>query len=166
MIKELWTLAKMLFATKPSEIEEVKLMGMEHFPFRGYAYMMWCGRMVYRNDTYDTRRKEWITKKYKVSKNHETIHLMQAKMCGSWAKYYLRYLWEWLKPGFMAPLKANYYTIPYEMEAYANEEKFDYPKQYDGSNLGKYTFASRKKLFKDVGGTQQAWEAYLKTLQD
>ena len=166
MIKELWTLAKMLFVSRPSEIEEVKLMGMEHFPFKGYAYIMWCGKMIYRNDRYDTRRKEWITKKYKVSKNHETIHLMQAKMCGSWAKYYLRYLWEWLKPGFMAPLKANYYTLKYEAEAYANEENFDYPKQYDGSNLGKYTFASRKKLFKDVGGTQQAWRAYLKTLQD
>ena len=107
MIKELWTLAKMLFVSRPSEIEEVKLMGMNHFPFKGYAYIMWCGKMIYRNDRYDTRRKEWITKKYNVSKNHETIHLMQAKMCGSWAKYYLRYLWEWLKPGFMAPLKAN-----------------------------------------------------------
>ena len=166
MIKELWTLAKMLFVSRPSEIEEVKLMGMNHFPFKGYKYMMWCGRIIYRNDTYDTRRKEWITKQYKIDKNHETIHLMQAKQCGSWAKYYLSYLWEWLKPGFMAPLKSNYYTLKYEAEAYANEENFDYPKQYDGSNLGKYTFASRKKLFKDVGGTQQAWRAYLKTLQD
>ena len=163
MIKELWTLAKMLFVSRPSEIEEVKLMGMNHFPFKGYAYIMWCGKMIYRNDRYDTRRKEWITKKYKVSKNHETIHLMQAKMCGSWAKYYLRYLWEWLKPGFMAPLKANYYTLKYEAEAYANEENFDYPKQYDGSNLGKYTFASRKKLFKKYGSVQM-WKAYLKTL--
>ena len=163
MIKELWTLAKMLFVSRPSEIEEVKLMGMEHFPFKGYAYMMWCGKMVYRNDTYDTRRKEWITKKYKVSKNHETIHLMQAKQCGSWAKYYLSYLWEWLKPGFMAPLKANYYTLKYEAEAYANEENFDYPKLYYGSNLGKYTFASRKKLFKKYGSVQM-WKAYLKTL--
>lgn len=165
MIKELWTLIKMLFRSKPSEIKELKLMGMDHFPFKGFSYMCWCGRMVYRNDMYDTRRKEWITKKYKVSKNHETIHLMQAKMCGSWAKYYLRYLWEWLKPGFMAPLKANYYTLKYEAEAYANEENFDYPKLYDGSNLGKYTFDSRKKLFKKYGSAQM-WKAYLKTLQD
>lgn len=172
MIKELWTLTKMLFATKPSEIEEVKLMGMEHFPFKGYSYMMWCGRMVYRKDMYDTRRKEWITKKYKVSKNHETIHLMQAKQCGSWTKYYLRYLWEWLKPGFMAPLKANYYTIPYEMEAYANEEKFDYPEgmivcsdNYSEGICEKYVIKNgRKVTFKEVGGTPQAWKAYLKTL--
>ena len=164
MIKELWTLAKMLFATKPDGIEEVKLMGMEHFPFRGYSYMMWCGKMVYRKDSYETRRKEWITKQYKVSKNHETIHLMQAKQCGSWTKYYLRYLWEWMKGGLSDPLSANYYLIPYEMEAYANEENLDYPKQYDGSNLGKYTFNSRKKVYKAVGGTPHSWKAFINTL--
>ena len=163
MIKELWTLAKMLFATKPSEIEELKLMGMNHFPFKGFAYMCWCGKMIYRNDMYDVRRKEWITKKYKVSKNHETIHLMQAKICGSWVKYYLSYLWEWLKPGFTSPLTANYYTLKYEAEAYANEENFDYPKNYDGSNLPKYTFKNRKKLYKKYGSTQM-WVYYLKTL--
>lgn len=94
MIKELWILAKMLFATKPSENEEVKLMGMQHFPSRDKDYMSWCGHLIYRKDQLAVRRKEWITKEYKERKNHETIHLMQAKMCGSWTKYYLRYLWE------------------------------------------------------------------------
>lgn len=164
MIKELWILIKMLFRSKPSEIEELKLMGMNHFPFKGFSYMCWCGKMVYRKDTYETRRKEWITKKYKVSKNHETIHLMQAKLCGSWTKYYLHYLWEWMKGGLSAPLSANYYLIPYEMEAYANEENLDYPKQYDGSNLEKYTFYSRKKVYKDVGGTSRSWKAFIKNL--
>ena len=154
----------MLFASKPSEIDEVKLMGMEHFPFKGFSYMCWCGKMVYRKDTYETRRKEWITKKYKVSKNHETIHLMQAKLCGSWTKYYLRYLWEWMKGGLSAPLSANYYLIPYETEAYANEENLDYTKQYDGSNLEKYTFNARKEVYKAVGGTSQDWKAFIKTL--
>ena len=165
MLKELWTLAKMLFKSKPSEIDEVTLLGLDHFPFKGYAYMMWCGRMVYRNDAIDRRQKEWITKAYKVSKNHETIHLMQAKMCGSWVKYYLKYLWEWLKGGpVMAPASAAYYTIPFEVEAYANEGNFGYPKNYDGSNLAKYTLKNRKKLYKEVGGTSSKWKAYVKTL--
>ena len=165
MIKEFWTLAKMLFQSKPSEIEEVKLMGMDHFPFKGYAYMMWCGKMIYRNDAYDRRRKEWITKAYKVSKNHETIHLMQAKMCGSWVKFYGRYFVEWLKGGILLnPASSAYYTIPYEVEAYANEENMDYPKSYDGQNLSRYTFTKRKKLYKKVGGTSKAWKAYVKTL--
>lgn len=164
MLKELWMLAKMLFKSKPSEIEEVKLMGMDHIPFEGYKYIMWCGKIIYRNDMYDTRRKEWITKQYKIDKNHETIHLMQAKMCGSWLKYYWRYLCEWLKGGpVMAPASAAYYTIPFEVEAYANEENFDYPKNYDGSNLAKYTFKNRKKLYKKYGNSRE-WKAYIKTL--
>ena len=165
MINELWTLAKMLFQSKPGEIEEVKLMGMDHIPFKGYAYIMWCGKMIYRNDMYDVRRKEWITKKYKVSKNHETIHLMQAKTCGSWVKYYWRYFCEWLKGGIItAPVSAAYYTIPYEAEAYANDCNFDYSKNYDGSNLPKYTFKHRKKLYKKVGGTKKSWIAYIQAL--
>lgn len=165
MLKELWILAKMLFKSKPSEINEVTLKGMNHIPFKGYKYIMWCGRIIYRNDAYEKRRKEWITKQYKIDKNHETIHLMQAKICGSWLKYYWRYLCEWVKGGpIMAPASAAYYTIPFEAEAYANEENMDYAKTYNGSNLGKYAFKNRKKLYKNVGGTPAKWKAYVKTL--
>ena len=113
MIKELWTLIKMLFRSKPGETKELKLMGMDHFPFKGFSYVCWCGKMIYRNDMYDIRRKEWISKEYKVKKTHETIHLMQSKLYGSWAKYYWRYFCEWLKGGIiMAPVAAAYRTIP------------------------------------------------------
>ena len=165
MIKELWILAKMLFTSKPREIGELKLMGMDHFPFKGFSYMCWCGKMVYRNDCYEKRRKEWITKAYRVSKNHETIHLMQAKSCGSWAAYYLRYLWEWLKGNPVArPYDSAYYTIPFECEAYANEDNSDYAKAYDGSNLSKYDFKKRKKLYRQVGGTSVKWKEFLMTV--
>ena len=97
MIKELWILIKMLFGKKPKDIERVSLMGMNHFPFKGYKYLMWCGKMIYRNDMYDRRQKEWATDAYRISNNHEQIHLAQAKMCGSWKKYYWRYFVEWLR---------------------------------------------------------------------
>lgn len=166
MLQELWTLIKLLFSSKPSETNEVTLMSMSHFPFKGFSYMMWCGKMVYRKDTYETRRKEWVSKAYKVKKNHETIHLMQAKMCGSWTKYYLKYLWEWLKGNpLIAPSKSAYYTIPFEVEAYANEEDFNYCKDYDGRYLPSYTFKNRKKLFKRDGqGLAWVWKQYLKTM--
>lgn len=163
----------MLFKSKPSEIDEVTLLGMDHIPFEGYKYIMWCGRIIYRNDAYEKRRKEWITKQYKIDKNHETIHLMQAKMCGSWVKYYLKYLREWLRGGpVMAPASAAYYTIPFEMEAYANEENFDYPTEmvanpdnYSGGMHKKYVIKSgRKKLYKEKGGTLSKWKEYIKTL--
>ena len=91
MIKELWTLAKMLFATKPSEIEEVKLMGMEHFPSEGKDYMSWCGHLIYRKGQLAVRRKEWITKEYKLRKQIENGKLCMAKESGSWIKFY----WQW-----------------------------------------------------------------------
>lgn len=165
MIKELFTLAKMLFRGKPGDIESLELLGMDHIPFSGYKYMSWCGRMIYRNDMLEKRQQEWLTKQFEIDKNHETIHLMQAKQCGSWVKYYWRYFIDWMKGNpLIAPASAAYYTSKYESEAYANEENLDYCKNYDGSNLKKYTFKNRKKLYKSVGGTSKEWKAYVKSL--
>lgn len=38
MIKELWKLIKMLFATRPSDFiyNELEVVDMKHFPFKGY----------------------------------------------------------------------------------------------------------------------------------
>lgn len=155
MIKELWMLVKLLFASKPSDIEKVEVVDMRHFPFKGYKAMAWCGYVIHRigasvvNDN---------------TLNHERIHLMQAKVCGSWIKYYLSYLWEWMRIGFMSPLKANYYTYKYESEAYANEDDYGYCDGYDGRNLYKYVFKDRKKLYKKVGCSSSVWKQYVKSL--
>ena len=106
-----------------------------------------------------------LTIKFAISKNHERIHLMQALTCNdSWVRYYLSYLWEWLKCGFLAPMSANYVTSKYESEAYANEDDCTYCNDYDGSNLPKYTFKKHKKLYKQLGGTSKAWKEYVKSL--
>lgn len=121
--------------------------------------------MVYRNDALESRRREWLTKKYKVSKNHETIHLMQAKACGSWVKYYMKYLWEWLKGNpITSPSSSAYYTCPFECEAYANESDMNYCKDYDAGNIKKYTFKNRKKMYKNAGGTSKGWKEYLNSI--
>ena len=91
MIKEIWTLAKMLFMGSPHELEEVRLMQMEHFPRRGTKYMSWCGRIVYRKDSKEDRRKEWISKEYRARKQADNLLLEQAKQYGSWAKFYWKY---------------------------------------------------------------------------
>ena len=162
---EVFTLAKMLFGRKPSEIEKVSLLGMDHFPFRGYKYLMWCGRMIYRNDMYDRRQKEWPTDAFKVSENHEQIHLMQAKAAGSWVKYYWRYFIEWLKGNpLVHPSTGAYYTVPYECEAYANEQDMDYTRNYDESNLTKYTLKYRKRLYRSLGCNAHKFKEYLKSL--
>jgi hypothetical protein len=91
MIKEFWTLAKMLLLSKPGGIEEVKLMGMEHFPSKDKDYMSWCGHLIYRKDRLAVRRKEWITKEYRERKQIENYKLSLAKKSGSWMKFY----WQW-----------------------------------------------------------------------
>lgn len=158
MIKELWILIKMLFRSNPSDMvgKDLEVVEFKHFPFKGYKAMSWCGRIIHRGSSSQVNE---------TTLNHEKIHLMQAMMCNdSWIRYYLSYLWEWLKCGFLAPLSANYMTSKYESEAYANEEDFEYCNNYDGSNLLKYTLKDRKKLYKQLGGTSKAWKQYVKTL--
>ena len=156
MLKELFELIRLLFSSNPKDIEEMKVKNMKHFPFKGYKAMAWCGTIIHR---------EGASKVNDITINHETIHLMQAKMCGSWVKYYWRYFIDWLKGNpLIYPASSAYYTTKYESEAYANEENMDYCKNYDGSNLQKYTFKDRKKIYKKVGGTSKDWKAYVKTL--
>lgn len=156
MLKELWILIKMLFASSPKEIKEVKVIDMVHFPFEGFKAMAWCGCIIHRKDASAVNER---------TINHESIHLAQAKLCGSWWKYYLTYLWEWIKGApIIHPSSSAYMTIPYESEAYANEDDCAYCNDYDGSSLPKYTFKKRKKLYKQLGGTSKAWKAYVKSL--
>ena len=163
MIKELWILAKMLFVKKPNDIERVSLIGMKHFPFKGYKYLMWCGKMIYREDMYDRRQKEWPTDAYKIELNHEMIHLEQAKKKGTWLKYYWCYFVQWIKGNpIMNPASSAYLTNPYEIEAYANQENLEYWKNYDGTKLKKYVLKDRKKLFRKIGKAN--WMKYIKNL--
>ena len=64
-------------------------------------------------------------------KNHEMIHLRQAQSCGdSWFRFYLLYIWYWLK-GLRMNRKmkhAAYLLNPFEMEAYARMNDLDYLK--------------------------------------
>ena len=167
MLKELWTLIKMLFATRPSDFvyRDLEVVEMKHFPFEGYKWLMWCGRMVCRSDNKEKIQKEMLTTKFVISKNHEKIHLMQALACNdSWARYYLAYLWEWLKRGFLAPMTANYYVSKFESEAYANEDSPNYLKYYLPFGINKYNIKGAKKLYKKLGGTPATWKEYVKTL--
>lgn len=164
MIKDFTFLVKTLFKSKPKDKECVTLIGLKHFPFKGYKFLMWCGYMIYRLDNEDNIGKEMLTNRFEISKTHETIHLAQAKMYDSWVRYYLAYLWEWIRRGILAPMTANYYVSKFESEAYANEGNFDYCANYDGKGIVKYKIKNAKKLYKQLGGTSKAWKEYIKTL--
>lgn len=167
MIKELWILVKMLFSSYPSDFvyKDLEVMTMRHFPFKGFKAMAWCGKIIHREGGSEVDA---------VTMNHEKIHVMQAMMCDdSWMKYYLMYVWEWVKGNpLVKPASSAYMTIPYEMEAYANEEKPEYPDgmiiymdDYTNGICEKYVIKDgRKRKYKEVGGTSTAWKEYVKTL--
>lgn len=162
MIKELWTLARMLFKNNPCDVSEVKLLGMNHIPFRGYAYIMWCGNMIYRNDMLEVRQKEWLTVRFETQKRHETIHLLQAKACGSWMKYYWKYLCEWVQGNpIMAPASSAYKTIPYEVAAYANEDNPSYLENFVDDSDVRYNLKNRKKTYVEH---RDNWKSFIKSL--
>lgn len=160
---ELIQLVKMLFSGKPSDFSKPQMLEMKHFPFSGYKYMMWCGRMIYRSSRRDAILSEVGTSKHKRSVTHETIHLRQAQVCGTWVKYYLKYLAEWLRGNpLIHPSSGAYYTIPFEMEAYANEDNPAYAELYDGSFLRLYRIKNRKKTYRKY---KSEWKTYLKQLR-
>ena len=159
MIKELWKLVRLLFGSRPSDYVwcELSVEEWKHFPFDKKKCMTWCGVII---------KREGSLPLTDVRMNHEKIHILQAMMCDdNWVRYYLNYLWNWLKHcPWVAPSKACYYINKYEAEAFANEEDFGYCEDYNGGNLKKYDIKNAKKKWKELGGTKAAWIKYIKNV--
>ena len=115
-MKELWQLIKMLFSSKPGDFDTPKLLPMKHYPFKGYRFIMWCGRMIYRAENKENIDRYMQTYAGKESLTHETIHLRQAQVTGSWVKYYWRYFVEWVKETLSAILRVRH-IIPFRMKS-------------------------------------------------
>lgn len=155
MFKELWQLIKWFFQNKPSDVENIKLVKMKHFPFDGYSAMSWCGHLVTKKDFSDLKA---------TTIRHETIHLMQAKQYKYWICYYAKYVWEWIKGNpIIHPSSSAYYTIPFEMEAYANCDVENYSVDYNPKNIERYIIKKRKKTYKEHK-SKGTWMTYLKSL--
>lgn len=155
MIKELWQLIKWLFVSNPNYTKELEIVEMKYFPFNGFKAMTWCGRLIVHS-------KESVDETTKV---HETIHLRQAQAIGNWIMFYILYLKEWILGNpFKKPFNSAYYTICFEMEAYANEENKEYVTNYKKENLDKYKISNKKKTYEEIGGTLIKWKKYIKTL--
>lgn len=116
-MKELWQLIKMLFSSKPGDFDTPELLAMKHYPFKGYRFMMWCGRMIYRAENKENIDRYMQTYAGKESLTHETIHLRQAQVIGSWVKYYWRYFVEWIKGKTLSAILRVRHIIPFRMKS-------------------------------------------------
>lgn len=85
---------------------------------------------------FDVQKKEDLYKFLKkpfgqIMINHEHIHMLQAETFKTkYFGFYIYYLWYWFTGLFKYGVKKNasYYNIPFEKEAFANEENFKYSK--------------------------------------
>lgn len=149
---------------KPSTFKEVNVKFNSLVPPKGFLAITLFGTIYIHNRDKEYWEKISETKSGKETKWHEMIHIKQATMeKDSWFLFYVKYLWYWLKNMFYCGFKNSiaYYAIPYEMEAYGNENYFGYTMKY----FDKYKQMSTKErvdLFKTHGKT---WREALKQLQ-
>ena len=87
----------------------MKIIYNNILPFKNFTAMAFFGVIL--------ARKEHMPLSSQTIR-HENIHEAQAKECGGWVLFYVRYLWLWLKYG--------YKKHPMEREAYENEMYLNY----------------------------------------
>lgn len=152
MIKEFWYLIKLLFSSVNDQVEIIK---MDYFPFKDYIAMSWCGKIITRKDNISDRII-----------NHERIHLEQALKLienskqKTWLKFYWKYLKDWINGNpIITPASSAYYTIPFEMEAYGNEDNYNYHPTKDSWKV--YKIKNRKQIYKN---NRYNWKEFCKNL--
>lgn len=145
-----WMIKKLFNEVKYQETCIIKQM--KYFPFKKFSAMNWCGYLLTRKDKVkdSTVRHEDFHLKQEITNFEEKKHI----------RYYISYYWEYLK-GFtlLNPMSSAYYTNPYEMEAYANQDNPNY-KVTKGS-YKRYRIKNRRKTYKKY---KDNWIAYVKQL--
>ena len=114
-------------AVRPSKIVDMPAVVNTFWLRKGYEGLTFFGHILAPSQELADR----FNRGDSSLKNHEMIHLRQAQSCGdSWLRFYLLYIWYWLKGLRMRGKMKNaaYLLNPFEMEAYARMYDFDYPK--------------------------------------
>ena len=92
-------------------------------------------------------------------KSHETIHIRQAQSTkNSWFLFYIRYAWEWICnfPLIFIDVYAPYKFMPMEIEAYLNQDNWDYctyNATYQWKEFEKITLKKKRELAKEYYGS-------------
>lgn len=113
---------------KPSEIVSLEAKKNKWLCWPGYKYCMLFGTLYTRSE----RVLDEINKTGGIDssdENHEMIHVRQAvSVKDSWLRFYFLYLcmWIWNIPLLFVNSHAPYKFIPFELEAYGNENDMNY----------------------------------------
>ena len=138
---------------KPSKIKSIKAKIAWFLPSKISA-LTWKGIAYCSNE----ENVKLINKTDKIDsrlKSHETIHLRQAQSTkDSWFLFYVRYIWEWIcnLPLIFINVYAPYKFMPMEIEAYLNQNNWEYctyDATYQWKEFEKLTLKKKRELAKE-----------------
>ena len=112
-------------APRPSRTDDMKAVAKPRWIRKGYDGLTLFGTII----THTTQEAEVFNAHFGSLKNHEMIHLYQARSThDSWLLFYLRYGYYWLMAlRYHKRLKnAGYLLNPFEMEAYEHMDNLHY----------------------------------------
>lgn len=115
----------MWHAVRPSRVVDMPAVVNTFWLPKGYEGLTFFGKILAPNQQEADRFNAGIS----ALKNHEMIHLRQAQSChDSWLRFYLLYIWYWLKGLRMRRKMKNaaYLLNPFEMEAYRRMYDLEY----------------------------------------
>lgn len=142
---------------KPSNIEGIKVVFNLLLPIGHYFAMTFFGYMFIKKKSRDLWNWKIKTGQAKIDMNHEMIHVKQAQSTGdSWLRFYLEYIFQWLRNNPFLGLKFAYRMNPFEMEAYAKQTDLYYVKD---NPQGCVMWRMFKKL--SVTMKRKLWAEYL-----
>lgn len=138
---------------KPSKIKSLTAK-KAWFLLPSFRAITWKG-VAYCNDKLDVKTINLTEGINCRLKSHETIHVRQAESTDdSWLKFYVRYVWEWILnlPLIFIDMFAPYKFMPFEIEAYINQDNWDYCKHgavYQWKEFEKLTLKEKRELAKE-----------------
>ena len=150
----MWTMLRVIpimwRAVRPSKVVDMPAVVNTFWLRKGYEGLTFFGQILAPTQELADRFNGSADR---ALKNHEMIHLRQAQSCGdSWIRFYLLYIWYWLKGLRMnRQMKhAAYLLNPFEMEAYARMNDLDYLKgpATEWRRYAKMPLKERLKLYK------------------
>ena len=118
-------LSMMLRSVRPSRIADMPAIAKPRWIRKGYDGLTFFGHII----THTQQEAEAFNQKFSTMKNHEMIHLYQARSThDSWFCFYILYGWYWLLAcRYWRRLKnAGYRLNPFELEAYAHMHDLHY----------------------------------------
>ena len=138
-----------LRAARPSRISDMQAVAKPFWILKGYNGLTFFGHII----THNLQDAEDFNRGFNAIKNHEMIHLYQARAChDSWLRFYCRYLRYWLQASrYRRRLKnAGYLLNPFELEAYRHMYDLDYLKDKPNGTDGwrKYAQMSLEERLK------------------